>query len=147
MKKTLLIFILIAFLYIVIFNLTQKVDKNYILGFGWKVYLKEDERIFVEEKIGVIKEGENIFIKNVKIYPKCSGILSEELKEELLKFDIDKPLNDLIRVVSKQSGDIFLKIEYESKKFDIINYAFGLPIRIDEINLLIPLNFIEINIK
>ncbi len=147
MKKILFLIIIIVLFYILIFYLTKNSDKSYILGFGWKAFLKENNIVFIEQKIGELKENEDIFIKNIKIYPKYNGILSYDLIKELLKVDLDKAFKDLIRIISKNKGEVFLKMAYESKKFNLINYAFGQPIRIEEINILIPLYVVEVKVK
>ncbi|MBC7194719.1 MAG: hypothetical protein H5U37_03600 [Caldisericia bacterium] len=147
MKKIFFLIIIIALFYTLIFYLTKEIDKNYILGFGWKAFLKENSKVLIEQKIGEIKENEDIFIKSIKIYPKYNGVLSYDLIKDLLKIDLDRPFTDLIRIISKERGEVFLKIEYESKNFNLINYVFGLPIRIDEINILIPLSIIDLKVN
>lgn len=111
------------------------------------MYLKESENTIKIIKVGVLKEGDEIFVKNVKIYPETNGILSFDLIKDLTKINLETPFIDLIKIVSKKSGLILIKVQFEEKKYDFINYLFGLPIRIDEIKIKVPLNILEISIE
>ncbi len=147
MKKIIVIVIFIIIFYIFLFYISKIVDKNYILGFGWKAYLKESKTITKNLKFGEIKEGNEIFIKNIKIPIETSGVLSSDLKKELTKINLDNYFSDLIKVISKKSGSVYIKVQFEEKIYDFINYAFGLPIRIDEIKIKIPINILEILVE
>lgn len=147
MKKIIVILIFIIIFYIFLFYISKNVDKNYILGFGWKAYLKESKTITKNLKFGEIKEDDEIFIKSIKIPIETSGILSSDLKKELTKINLDNYFSDLIKVISKKSGSVYIKVQFEEKIYDFINYAFGLPIRIDEIKIKIPINILEILVE
>lgn len=147
MKKIIVIVIFIIIFYIFLFYISKNVDKNYILGFGWKAYLKESKTITKNLKFGEMKEGDEIFIKNIKISIETSGVLSLDLKKELTKINLDNYFSDLIKVITKKSGSVYIKVQFEEKIYDFINYAFGLPIRIDEIKIKIPINILEILVE
>lgn len=147
MKKIIVIMVIFLIFYIFLFYISKNVDKNYILGFGWKAYLKESKTIIKNLKIGEIKDNEEVFIKSIKIPIETEGLLSFELKKELTKINLDRYFSDLIKVISKKSGDVYIKVQFEEKSFDFINYAFGLPIRIYEIKVKIPINILEILVE
>lgn len=147
MKKIIVIVIFIIIFYIFLFYISKNVDKNYILGFGWKAYLKESKTITKNLKFGEMKEGDEIFMKNIKIPIETSGVLSLDLKKELTKINLDNYFSDLIKVITKKSGSVYIKVQFEEKIYDFINYAFGLPIRIDEIKIKIPINILEILVE
>lgn len=147
MKKIIILIIIFIIFYVFLFFISKNFDKNYFLGCGWKVYLKESENTIKIIKVGVLKEGDEIFVKNVKIYPETNGILSFDLIKDLTKINLETPFIDLIKIVSKKSGSILIKVQFEEKKYDFINYLFGLPIRIDEIKIKVPLNILEISIE
>jgi len=147
MKKVLIITIFFVCFYIFLFIISKNINKYYLLGFGWKVYLKKSEIETKSLKIGEIKGEGDIFIKKVKIYPEDSGILSFDLKKNLTKINLENPLLDTIRVISKKSGVIYMKVQYERRVYDFINYAFTLPIRIDEVKFLIPIKILEVSVE
>ncbi|MCX8094911.1 MAG: hypothetical protein N3D74_01785 [Caldisericia bacterium] len=147
MKKAIILIIFILIFYVFLFFISKNINKNYLIGFGWKVYLKESETYNKKIKIGELKENEEIFIKNIKIYPKVYCFLSYELVKELTNINLDSPFSDFIKIISKKSGDVYLNVQFEEKRYDFINYVFGFPIRIDEIKINIPINILEILVE
>lgn len=147
MKKNLILIIIFIIFYLFLLFVSKSLDKNYLLGFGWKVYLKTNENFIKIIKIGEFKDGEEIFVKNIKIYPETSGIVAYDLKKELTKINLDSPFTDVIKIISKKSGNVSIKVQFEEKVYDFINYIFGIPIRIDEIKIKVPINILEISVE
>jgi len=122
----------------------------FFMGTGWKFY-KLEERVSVKEiKIHELKEGRNVFAKNIKLSPKCSGLIHEDLKEALLSFSFDSYLYIPLKMIipdAKAGDSIYVEVEEEIVKGDAINYIFGLPIRVERIELERPVKFKQVKVK
>jgi len=121
------------------------------MGTGWRFYKLEDKRIVEEVKIGELNDEESVFIKNVKLYPECSGsLLHEDLKEKLLSFSFDSYLFIPVRMIipdAKEGDSIFIEVEEEVIIGDAINYIFNLPVRIERIKLIKPIKIKEVRVR
>lgn len=144
MKKSVIILIIILLFYLLIYFMSRDLEPQFLLGTGWKYYEKERK---LEQKailIGEIKEKEVIFIKNIKIYPKISGLLSYDLKKIITKLDQSKPLTTDINFISRnREGKVYVVVEYEIIESSFVNYLFNLPIRIERVKIENPLRFIQ----
>ena len=119
------------------------------MGTGWKFYKFEDKRVVSTLKVHQIKKAERAFLKNVKIYPECSGILHEDIKEKLLSFSFDDYLFIPLRMVvpnPNEGDEIVVKFEEEVVNGDAINYIFGFPVRVEKIELRKPTKFISVEV-
>ena len=122
----------------------------FFMGTGWKFYKLEEKIIAKEIKIHELKEEEKVFTKNIKLSPKCSGLIHEDLKEALLSFSFDSYLYIPLKMIipdAKNGDSIYIEVEEEVVKGDAINYIFGLPIRVERIELERPVKFKQVKVK